>query len=178
MKKSMLALCAMLLVAFGLTQPVVAAGLPRLLVLDFEILDSSNEPVDRRAEHERRLVAIRDYITDAVATRRLYEVVDRAAVRAELDAILEHQYLRSCNGCEIMLARHAGADFVMLGKINKISTLIGSMDIWIKDVATDRVVYFQTFGFRGDTDEAWMRASKFFVESLSKKQGESAGGPR
>jgi len=163
-KQHMLALGALLLLVSG---PALAA--PRLLVLDFELVDTSNEPIDRRDEHARRLVVARDYIAREIAARGVYEVVDSSVVRAKIDDVLAHQYLRSCNGCQFALARDAGADFVMLGRFNKISTLIGSMDLLIEDVRTQAPVYHQTFGFRGDTDEAWMRAAKFFVGTLKDK---------
>ncbi|MGA3341419.1 MAG: DUF3280 domain-containing protein [Methylocella sp.] len=148
----------------------IAAPLQRLLVLDFEIVDTSNEPVDHRAEHERRLGLIHDTISDDLAARNIYVIVDRAPIRAELDAILQHQFLRSCNGCGLALAQHAGADLVMLGRFNKISTLIGNMHILIKDANTGAIVYTRTFGFRGDTDEAWLHAAKFFVEGFAKTE--------
>lgn len=170
--KRMLALCALLLASMRVA---AAAQPPRLLVLDFELVDTSGEPVDHRAEHTRRLVAVHDYIASALAARELYEAADNAVVRAKIDSILAHQYLRSCNGCEFALARDAGAEFVMLGQFNKISTLIGSMDVLIKDVKAENAVYHQTFGFRGDTDEAWMRAAKFFVESFREKQSAVKG---
>jgi hypothetical protein len=157
------------------TQAVGTAPLKRLLILDFEIVDTSNEPVDRRAEHERRLTVIRDAIGEEFTARRICDIVDRAPIRKELDAILEHQFLRSCNGCELPLAQRAGADFVMLGKLNKISTLVGSMDILIKDAKTGAPVYAQIFGFRGDTDQAWLRAAKFFAEGFARKHGDVFG---
>ncbi len=92
-------------------------------------------------------------------------------MRVELDAILARQFLRSCNGCEIDLARRAGADLVMLGNFNKVSTLVGSMEIKIKDANTGGIVYARTFDFRGDTDAAWLRAGKFFLDELRRSEG-------
>ncbi|HXY57417.1 MAG TPA: DUF3280 domain-containing protein [Methylocystis sp.] len=173
MKEHLLALGALLVLA---SAPAVAA--PRLLVLDFELVDTSNEPIDRRDEHARRLAAVHDYLAKAIAARGVYEVVDSGVVRAKIDAVLAHQYLRSCNGCQIELAREAGADFVMLGRFNKISTLIGSMDILIQDVKTQAPIYHQTFGFRGDTDEAWLRAAKFYAGTLKLKSDQEPKGSR
>jgi hypothetical protein len=152
------------------TRAVDATPLRRLLVLDFEIVDTSNEPTEHRTEHARRLQLVRDAVGRELALRKVYEIADREAIRVELDAILEHQFLRTCNGCELALARQAGADLVMLGKFNKISTLIGSMDVLIKDARTGAVVYAQTFGFRGDTDQAWLRAAKFFADGFADAQ--------
>jgi hypothetical protein len=168
-------LCSFICALLFLIEPAVAAApLQRLLVLDFEIVDASNEPTDHRAEHARRLTLIRDAISAALAARNAYVIVDHDAIRGEINAILEHQYLRACNGCELPLARRVGADLVMIGKFNKISTLIGSMNILIKDANTGEVVYARTFGFRGDTDQAWLRAAKFFADGLNKTENDQA----
>ena len=59
----------------------------------------------------------------------------------------------------------------MLGNFNKVSTLIGSMEIAIKDANTGGIAYARTFDFRGDTDAAWLRAAQFFVEELRRSAG-------
>jgi Protein of unknown function (DUF2380) len=155
----------------------------RLLVLDFEILDTSGEPIDHRAEHARRLRLIRDSIAQQLADAKIYTIADRELVRVDLDAILARQFLRSCNGCELDLARRAGVDLVMLGNFNKVSTLVGSMEIKIKDANTGGIVYARAFDFRGDTDAAWLRAARFFIDELRRSEGarqssEVEAGPR
>ncbi len=140
----------------------------RLLVLDFEIVDTSGEPLDQRADHARRLAAARDAIGAGLAARGTYEVVDRAAIRADLDEILKQTYLRTCNGCETALARKAGADLVMTGLVNKVSTLILSMGVSIARASSGELVYHQGFDFRGDTDESWSRAALFFTGRIAR----------
>ena len=164
---------AALVVALGVPVAHAAGAEPqqRLLVLDFEILDTSGEPIDHRADHARRLRLIRDSIAQQLADAKIYSIADREAVRGELDSILARQFLRSCNGCELDLARRAGADLVMLGGFHKVSTLIGRMEIVIKDANTGEIVYARMFGFRGDTDEAWLRAARFFIEEMRRSEG-------
>lgn len=140
----------------------------RLLVLDFEIIDTSNEPVDQRADHARRLASVRDEIAAGLAARQTYVVVDRASIEKDLAEILGQTYIRTCNGCELTLAKKAGADLVLTGVVNKVSTLILSMGVSIARVSTGELIYHQGFDFRGDTDQSWARASKFFVERIAR----------
>lgn len=170
MKKQMLALGALLLLV---SSPALAA--PRLLVLDFELVDSSGEPVDRSAEHARRLAAVREYVARTIAAEKIYDVADDEPVRAKIDDVLAHQYLRSCNGCELALARDAAADLVLLGEFHKVSTLIGSMQMRIAKAQSGEILYARSFDYRGDSDEAWMRAAKFFVDELIKNAPRSGG---
>jgi len=139
-----------------------------LLVLDFEIIDTSNEPVDQRAEHARRLAQARDAITSGLAARQTYNVVDRASIQSDLDQILKQSYLRTCNGCEVTLAKKAGADLVMTGVVNKVSTLILSMGVSITRASDGDLVYHQGFDFRGDNDQSYARAAKFFTERIAR----------
>ncbi|MBM3623903.1 MAG: DUF2380 domain-containing protein, partial [Alphaproteobacteria bacterium] len=73
------------LLVFGLLLPLFRAASAssqeprrRLLVLDFELIDTSNEPVDQSAEHAKRLARARDDIAAGLAARGVYDVVDRA----------------------------------------------------------------------------------------------------
>ncbi len=140
----------------------------RILVLDFEIVDTSNESVDQRADHARRLTAARDAIAAGLAARGTYEVVDRAAVQADLDQILKQTYIRTCNGCETALARKAGADLVMTGLVNKVSTLILSMGVSITRASSGELIFHQGFDFRGDNDKSWARAAQFFTDRIAR----------
>lgn len=144
------------------------AAKKRLLILDFELIDTSNEPVDQHAEHAQRLARARDDIGAGLAARNVYEVADRAAIASDLDAILKQTYVRTCNGCEATLARKAGADLVLTGAVNKVSTLILSMGLSITRVSTGELIYHQGFDFRGDNDQSWARASKFFVDRIAR----------
>lgn len=156
----------------GARWPVPALAeerLARLLVLDFEIVDTSNEPVDQRADHARRLARLRDDVAARMAEQNIFEVVDRAAIESDIAAILAQQYFRTCNGCELTLGKKARADLVMTGQVNKVSTLIMSMEIWIKRVSTGELVYFQNFDFRGDNDQSWTRAAKYVVERIARE---------
>jgi hypothetical protein len=140
----------------------------RLLVLDFEIVDTSNEPADQRADHARRLAAARDAIADGLAGLGTYDAVDRAPVQADLDRILQQTYIRTCNGCEVALARKAGADLVMTGLVNKVSTLILSMGVSITRASSGELIFHQGFDFRGDNDTSWARAAQFFTERIAR----------
>lgn len=140
----------------------------RLLILDFEIVDTSGEPVDQRADHARRLVQSREAIAAGLSARGTYDIVDRAPIQAEIDDILKQTYIRTCNGCEISFARKAGADLVMTGLVNKVSTLILSMGVSLTRVSSGELVYHQGFDFRGDNDQSWARAAKFFTERLAR----------
>ncbi len=139
---------------------------PSLLVLNLELVDSSGEVTDQRADHERRLAAVREILTSELAAREVYAVVDPGKIQAEIDATREGQYLHACNGCEVRFAREVGAERVLTGHVRKVSSLIMALWIDIKDARSGRPVLREVLDFRGDNDKAWQRAALYLVGQL------------
>ena len=162
------ALIAVLVAAFPLAARAESTTGKRLLVLGFDMLDTSQEPVDQSADHARRLAKARDDIAAGLAEKRVYDIVDRAPVEKALAETLARTYIRTCNGCDIDFGRQTSADFVLVGQVNKVSTLIMSMDVTIKSVRLGRPLYSQRFDFRGDNDNSWARTTKYVIERIAR----------
>jgi hypothetical protein len=117
-------------------------------------------------EHEDRLAALRRYLAHNLEAHGLYTISDPAPISEAVDKARALQPLDKCHGCERDLARLVHADRVLIGEIDKVSSLIGSLRLDIIDVASGRNVFGRDLGFRGDTDEAWQHAVRFFVRDL------------
>ena len=63
-------------------------------------------------------------------------------------------------------ARAAGARFVLLGGVHKMSTLVQWAKIQIADEERGRIVFDRLLTFRGDTDEAWQKAESFVARDV------------
>jgi len=161
-------LAACLTIVLSLVSPSPSAGAepPSLLVLNLELVDSSGEVTDQRADHERRLAAVREILTSELAAREVYAVVDPGKIQAEIDATREGQYLHACNGCEVRFAREVGAERVLTGHVRKVSSLIMALWIDIKDARSGRPILREVLDFRGDNDKAWQRAALYLVGQL------------
>jgi Protein of unknown function (DUF2380) len=136
-----------------------------LAVLPFEIEDNSGE-IDPPDRHQFMLAALTEAISRELSGAQLYAIVPHESVTAAIAAVNPGTYLHNCNGCEIDIAKRTGAQRVLVGWIFKMSTLIGTLHIDIKDVTTGRTVYSRAFDFRGDDQRAWDRAAKVFAEEL------------
>jgi hypothetical protein len=137
-----------------------------LAVLPFEIEDTSGEvgPADR---HDGMLSRTTSLLRDEIAAAGLYRVVPGAITDAAVAAANSGTYLRRCNGCEIDIAKRLGARYVLIGWIYKVSRLILTLHIDIKDVTTGKPVYARVFDFRGDNERAYAHAAKTLVRSLA-----------
>ncbi|MGJ4960845.1 DUF2380 domain-containing protein [Bradyrhizobium sp. HKCCYLRH3061] len=135
--------------------PVRAASgdVPAVLVDDFSYLDTSGEPVDQTAAHQRRLDAFMAALRrDVAADARLRPVSPSCAPSCPTDASPE---------ARLQMAAAAGATVVVTGGVQKLSTLVQWARASAIDVTSHRVLFDKVFTFRGDSDEAWQRAEMF-----------------
>jgi hypothetical protein len=84
------------------------------------------------------LAALTRIVGEKIDAAHVYNVVPEQRVATPVAAANSGTFLTNCNGCELDIARSAGADQVMIGWIYKVSTLVGSLHIEIKDVASGK----------------------------------------
>lgn len=139
---------------------------PKLAILPVEINDTSGE-MAAPDSHDRMLAALTAFLTERIGQSNLYALVPQARVAEAVQAVNSGTYLRSCNGCELDIARKAGADQVMIAWIWKVSSLVLTLHIEIKDVGSGRSLYRRVFDFRGDNETAWKRAADYMAGTLA-----------
>ena len=76
------------------------------------------------------------------------------------------QSLLGCNGCEVDIARKAGADRILLAWVQKVSNLILNINIEVRDAETGKVVLAKSVDLRGNTDKSWQRGIDFMVRDM------------
>jgi Protein of unknown function (DUF2380) len=160
-------LIALLLPVF----PAYAAT--RAAVFDIELQDTSGEPnTPAQAERIRATTeALRRELTETGE----YEAVD---LSADADRIAKLGYQRSCVTCFMDLARERGADVAVFGTVNKISTLILSMEIKVLSVETGKEVARGVADIRGDNDRAWLRGMQWLVQHRIAAPDTASGAPK
>ena len=139
------------------SHPAAAAeGEPVAVTIDdFSYLDTSGEPTDQAAAHQRRLQAFMTKLRGDIEADRRFHLIpfSKASDGAALDDQLHS-------------ASQAGADILVVGRIQKMSTLIQWAKATAVDVASHRVLCDKLFTFRGDSDEAWKRAETFVSQEI------------
>jgi hypothetical protein len=145
--------------------------LKKLLVLDFELIDEQAGVVPF-PEKEARLAMVSQRLRDALIKEQLYNVIDDAPVAQLIHAEAERQSLLECNGCELEIARKAGADRVLLAWVQKVSNLILNLNIEVRDAKTGQAVLVKSVDVRGNTDLSWQRGIDFMIRDMvEQKQG-------
>jgi hypothetical protein len=130
-----------------------------IAVDDFSYLDTSNEPIDQTAVHQRRLEAFMAALrSELIADSRFRLVYSSCAPACADDGPALAERLRA--------AAKDGAKILIIGNIHKMSTLVQWAQLAAIDTASNRVVLRKLFTFRGDSDEAWQRAEAFVSEEV------------
>jgi hypothetical protein len=143
-----------------LAAPVARAGAARTAVFPFELDDTSlqGEVRGHDAGDEARLLKLDSGLREALTRSSRYDV---GAVSADPSA----PSWWTCDGCEVAVARKAGAQYSVIGWVQKVSNLILNINIVMRDVKTGKRVAAGSVDIRGDTDESWAHGLSFLMRN-------------
>jgi hypothetical protein len=131
-------------------KPVPAA------VFEIELVDTSGES-SSQAQKER-IEATTAALREKLIETGYFQPVDLAPASDRIAGF------KSCEQCLLGVAKDMGAEVAVLGKVNKISTLILSMDITVRDVSDGKVTARGTADIRGDNDRSWLRGMEWLIQ--------------
>ena len=126
------------------------------------LLDTSAEAAFFGSEAElERIKLIEQYVRDYLIDEGL-ELVDTSSVHEEIN---RQANFADCNGCEVLAAQKLGVDYVLVGEVQKVSTLIQSMNLVLRDAETGVMVRGQSVDIRNNSDEAWTRGARYILKN-------------
>lgn len=134
MRRTWLILSALLLVLPAASSRSGAETAVGVAMDDFSYTDTSGEPANQTAAHERRLSAF------------------MAALRRDISEGGRYRLVASAQD---------GAAFKVIGGIQKTSTLVQWAKVAVLDVGARKLLMDKLYTFRGDNDESWERAETF-----------------
>jgi hypothetical protein len=130
-----------------------------IAIVDFNYVDTSGEVLDQRSEHDVRLSIFMSALKDDLAAGGKFRVIV---------PVCGPDSCSWSNGNELLKAAHAaGGDFLMVGGIHKMSTIVQWAKAEVIDLRSGQVAFDKLFTFRGDTDQAWRRAEEFISNELT-----------
>lgn len=114
-----------------------------------------------RADEAARAELVEGQVAEALAAQGL-ELVDLEPVAEEL---ARTRNPADCNDCAIRMAQRLGAEYAVVAEVHKVSNLILSMDIEVRDAATGDTVRAMTVDIRGNTDDSWTRGMRYILQN-------------
>jgi len=147
--------------AFLLATVGVPHATPTLIAIpDIGFTDSSGEPTDQAAQHEARRRALTQGLRQDVESGGRLESL---ALPCREDCALDQAGVERLR----QQAREAGAAFVLVGSVHKMSTLVLSMRVGVLDVASGKLVMERLLSFRGDNDDGWRHMGSFVAREVA-----------
>lgn len=132
-------------------------------VFDFELFDTSleGEKNGPRIDEQARLLRAGDQLRRGLADSGKFLIVDIMPLKSEAQG----SNLQACGGCDVKFAQQLGADLAITGVVQKVSNLILSMNVYVRDAHTGNLVTAMSADFRGNTDESWSRAMSYLLRN-------------
>ena len=152
-------LVVLLLLPLTFLSPALANT--KIAVLPFDIRDAAMEgdPFALPKEEDlARLRLVADELKALMTASGQYRVVDLAAYASEIE---KASPFYKCDGCEMEIARPAGADLALTGFVDKVTDALMSLQIFVRDVATGEMRQTMSAEIRGNTDESWLHGIRY-----------------
>ncbi len=140
---------------------VMAKQPARTAVFDLGFDDTSlqGEMEGARADEQRRLTALNVQLQDILVKSGCCTIVDLGNILTQATAV----DMRTCNGCDVDLARKAGARISVTGWVQKVSNLILNINLVVRDVDTGELISAGSVDLRGNTEESWSRGLSYLL---------------
>lgn len=126
-----------------------------IAVFPVTFLDTSNEPGDQTADHDRRA---RSMAVEVAAELGRQTGVTTAT---PTDEALHAKCPTNDPDCQLGLAKAAGATVIVVTTVHKVSSLIMNIAVRLVDPETNRSTWARDLSFRADSDDSWRRAGRF-----------------
>ena len=159
------------LMALFLVVVPATADVKKIAVFNFDLIDDSQEGEMNgvRADETQRLILISDELRRLMKVDGRYELVDMTPIAAEIERL---KPMYKCNSCEDELARKVGAEYLMIGTVQKVSNLILNLNLYVRDVSQAKIIQGMSSDIRSNSDDSWMHGVRWVVKNqlLADKQ--------
>lgn len=143
--------------------PLAAAEAESVAVLGVTLLDTSTEGemFGAREDEAKRIDLVEQRLAERFAEAG-YRVIDPAPVAEQLNDV---RNIAQSNGVDAALARELGADLAVTGEVQKVSNLILTMNVFVRDAATGTLLRVGNADIRSNTDRSWTRGIDYVLKN-------------
>lgn len=117
---------------------------------------SGDEP-----EELKRVAMLEEMVRERFAAEG-YVLVDVEPAREEIDRVVN---VAKCYGCDTRIAVKLGADYALVGEVQKVSDLILAMNLQLRAAQTGDMVKGGVVDIRGNTDDSWQRGMRYILKN-------------
>ena len=148
-----------ILLACLFAHPAFAATKAAVFPFDLHDAQQDGEVVPQyNPDDLRRLKLIADELKTLMQKDGKYAVVDLSSKQKEIEAAAP---FNQCNGCEVPIAKEAGADIVVTGYVDKVSDALINLAIVARDTKTGALTKTMSASINGNTDDLWLHGVRY-----------------
>ena len=114
-----------------------------------------------RADEQSRIAMLDAYVVEEF-TKRGFTLLDVAPVAADANRVAN---VADCNFCDVIMARKLNADYSMVGEVQKVSNLILSMNLVLRDAEEGQHARGMSVDIRGNNDKSWLRGMRYILRN-------------
>ncbi|MEM8702542.1 MAG: DUF3280 domain-containing protein [Pseudomonadota bacterium] len=161
MKQIITALACMTIMSSAFAEDLRPGARVAFLGLGFVDLSTEGAYNGVRPDETERLAMVERLVEQRFLDEGLL-LVDLAPIENKLANISNPG---QCYGCDIRFGSTLGADYVVVGAVHKISNLIVSMNLFVRDVRNGETVRAKAVDVRSNTDRSWRRGMNYILEN-------------
>jgi len=154
--------------ALAMATPVAADE--RVAFLGMTMLDTSLQTTELGQDQAEldRLKMLEAMVADRFRAEG-YVLVDLEPARADIDRVVNPA---KCYGCDTRIATSLGADYALVGEVQKVSNLILTINLQLRAAATGDLIKGGVVDIRGNTDQTWARGMRSILKNRFFKREE------
>lgn len=136
-----------------------------IVVFDIELLGDTS--VDSMKQEDAVLInKFSNELRRLLKEQNIVDVIDDDLSLLVINQAAQNQFLHRCNGCELHIAKKLGATQVVIPWVFRMSKLVQTMYVEVRDVKTGRVLMRKGLDFRGNTDNGWTHVTNRLVQEI------------
>lgn len=126
-------------------------------------IDTSTEGAysGERADETARLKMIETYVAEELE-KHGFTLVELGPVEEDMNRIAN---VADCNFCDVLMARDLGVDYSVVGEVQKVSNLILSMNLIVRDTIEGQHARGMSVDIRGNNDNSWRRGMRYILKN-------------
>ncbi len=125
---------------------------------------NDNEMYEPTSDAERsRMAKVEQIFKSKLAESGKYRFAEIGKdLKARIDA---GQAPGECGGCEIDYGKEIGTEQIAWINVQKVSNLILNLNVYVADVAANKMVFVRSVDIRNNSDEGWERAVNYLLKN-------------
>jgi hypothetical protein len=152
----------LLILSAGLGGAAAQDARAPVAIAQFSFVDTSGEVRDQSAAHRAKLDMFSGLLREEIGRNGKFAVIELDCPASDcpvIDGVASEELVAA--------ASRAGARYLVVGGIQKMSTLVQWARLGVLDLESRKAVVDRLYTFRGDTEDAWRHAALYVARHVN-----------